>query len=144
MGTRRAPLNPFSLVPEREDGLPVRSSCRQRSSLSSALRRAPCRDSQSPERKIPRSIYEDARDTARALVGTKTFEQSRRDRKRVEMLFVHLKRILKPGRLRLRGPHAAQREFMLAAFAQNLRRLARAAQDRRLRPRLTCPCRRRG
>ncbi len=43
-----------------------------------------------------------ARDAARALAGTEAFEQSRRDRKRVEMLFAHLKRILKLGRLRLR------------------------------------------
>ena len=78
-----------------------------------------------PERKIPRSIYEDARDTARALAGTEAFEQSRRDRKRVEMLFAHLKRILKLGRLRLRGPRGAQDEFTLAAIAQNLRRLAK-------------------
>ena len=78
-----------------------------------------------PARKIPRSIHEDARDVARALLGTEAFEQSRRDRKRVEMLFAHLKRILKLGRLRLRGPRGAQDEFTLAAIAQNLRRLAK-------------------
>lgn len=78
-----------------------------------------------PERKIPRSIYEGARDVARALAGTEAFEQSRHDRKRVEMLFAHLKRILKLGRLRLRGPRGAQDEFTLAAIAQNLRRIAR-------------------
>ena len=78
-----------------------------------------------PERKIPRSIYEDARDAARALVETEAFKQSHRDRKRVEMLFAHLKRILKLGRLRLRGPCGAQDEFTLAAIAQNLRRLAK-------------------
>jgi transposase len=78
-----------------------------------------------PERKIPRSIYEEARDVARALAKTAAFEQSRRDRKRVEMLFAHLKRILKLGRLRLRGPRGAQDEFTLAAIAQNLRRLAK-------------------
>jgi transposase len=78
-----------------------------------------------PERKIPRSIHEDARDAARALVDTEAFEQSRRDRKRVEMLFAHLKRILRLGRLRLRGPCGAQDEFTLAAIAQNLRRLAK-------------------
>ena len=78
-----------------------------------------------PERKIPRSIHEGARDVARALAGTEAFEQSRCDRKRVEMLFAHLKRILKLGRLRLRGPRGAQDEFTLAAIAQNLRRLAR-------------------
>ena len=78
-----------------------------------------------PERKIPRSIHEEARDAARALVDTEAFEQSRRDRKRVEMLFAHLKRILRLGRLRLRGPRGAQDEFTLAAIAQNLRRLAK-------------------
>jgi len=41
------------------------------------------------------------------------------------MLFAHLKRILKLGRLRLRGPCGAQDEFTLAAIAQNLRRLAK-------------------
>jgi transposase len=78
-----------------------------------------------PARKIPRSIHEDARDVARALAGTEAFEQSCRDRKRVEMLFAHLKRILRLGRLRLRGPRGAQDEFTLAAIAQNLRRLAK-------------------
>jgi transposase len=79
----------------------------------------------SSERRIPRSIYEEARDVARALAKTEAFEQSRRDRKRIEMLFAHLKRILKLGRLRLRGPRGAQDEFTLAAIAQNLRRLAK-------------------
>jgi hypothetical protein len=41
------------------------------------------------------------------------------------MLFAHLKRILRLGRLRLRGPRGAQDEFTLAAIAQNLRRLAK-------------------
>ena len=76
-------------------------------------------------RRIPRSVYEEARDVARALAKTKAFEQSCRERKRVEMLFAHLKRILKLGRLRLRGPRGAQDEFTLAAIAQNLRRLAK-------------------
>jgi len=79
----------------------------------------------SPARKIPRSIHEEACDVARALVDSEAFEQSRRDRKRVEMLFAHLKRILRLGRLRLRGPRGAQDEFTLAAIAQNLRRLAK-------------------
>ena len=78
-----------------------------------------------PARRIPRSIYEEARDVARALARTNAFAQSRRDRKRVEMLFAHLKRILRLGRLRLRGPRGAQFEFTLAAIAQNLRRLAK-------------------
>ncbi len=78
-----------------------------------------------PLRRIPRSIYEEAREVARALAKTEAFEQSRNDRKRVEMLFAHLKRILRLGRLKLRGPRGAQFEFTLAAVAQNLRRLAK-------------------
>ena len=41
------------------------------------------------------------------------------------MRFAHLKRILRMGRLQLRGPRGAQDEFTLAAIAQNLRRLAK-------------------
>ena len=78
-----------------------------------------------PSRRIPRDIDEDARDLARSLAGTPAFEQSRRDRKKVEMAFAHLKRIFGLGRLRLRGPRGAQDEFLLAATAQNLVKLAR-------------------
>ena len=78
-----------------------------------------------PSRKIPRDINEDARDIARALYDTPDFDQSRKNRKKVEMLFAHLKRILKLGRLRLRGPTGARDEFLLAATAQNLRKLAK-------------------
>ena len=74
-----------------------------------------------PVRKVPRSIYERARDVVRSLAETEAFEQSRRERKRIEMRFAHLKRILRLGRLRLRGPRGAQDEFVLAAIAQNLR-----------------------
>ena len=56
---------------------------------------------------------------ARSLAKTDAFEQSRRDRKRVEMLFAHLKHILRLGRLRLRGTLGAQAEFTLAAIAQS-------------------------
>ncbi|NOT72591.1 MAG: transposase [Hyphomicrobium sp.] len=79
----------------------------------------------SPSRKITRHEYEAARDVARAIAKTAAYEQTRRDRKKVEMLFAHLKRILRLGRLRLRGPAGAQFEFTLAAIAQNLRRLAK-------------------
>ena len=78
-----------------------------------------------PSRRIVRDVNEAARDVARALAKTEAFEQSRRHRKRVEMLFAHLKRILRLARLRLRGPCGAQDEFTLAAIAQNLRRLAK-------------------
>ena len=76
-------------------------------------------------RKIPRTLHEGARDVARALASTPEYEAACRRRKKVEMLFAHLKRILRLGRLRLRGPCGAKDEFLRAATAQNLRRLAR-------------------
>lgn len=78
-----------------------------------------------PTRKIARSIYETERNVARAIAATPEYQQSRCDRKKVEMLFAHLKRILKLDRLRLRGLSGAQDEFLLAATAQNLRRMAK-------------------
>ena len=48
-----------------------------------------------------------------------------KDRKKVEMLYAHLKRILRLDRLRLRGLNGAHDEFLLAAIAQNLRRMAK-------------------
>ena len=78
-----------------------------------------------PARKVPRSIYENARDVARDIAKTAAYVTSRRERKKIEMLFAHLKRILRLDRLRLRGPSGAQDEFLLAATAQNLRKLAK-------------------
>jgi len=75
-------------------------------------------------RKIARSLYEGARSTARVLATTSRYHQSRRDRKKVEVLFAHMKRILRVDRLRLRGRSGAHDEFLLTAIAQNLRRLA--------------------
>jgi hypothetical protein len=53
-----------------------------------------------PACKIARSVHEAARDKARAIAKTEAYAVSRRQRKRVEMLFAHLKRILKLHRLR--------------------------------------------
>lgn len=76
-------------------------------------------------RKIARSIHEAARDVARDIAQTSGYRQSRKDRKKVEILFAHLKRILKLDRLRLRGLSGAKDEFLLAAIVQNLRRMAK-------------------
>ncbi len=62
---------------------------------------------------------------ARGIANTDAYVTSRRERKKVEMLFAHLKRILKLDRLRLRGPNGARDEFLLAATAQNLRKMAK-------------------
>ena len=76
-------------------------------------------------RKITREENEDARQVARDIAKTEQYEVSMKLRKKVEMLFAHLKRILGLGRLRLRGPCGANDEFLLAATAQNLRKLAK-------------------
>jgi transposase len=78
-----------------------------------------------PSRKIHRSIHEDARNVARHIATTPAYEQSCRERKKVEMLFAHLKRIMKLDKLRLRGFSGANDEFLLAAATQNLRRMAK-------------------
>ena len=75
-------------------------------------------------------MHEGARNLARDLALTDAYATSRRERKKVEMLFAHLKRILKLDRLRLRGPNGAKDEFLLAATAQNLRKLAKLIPNR--------------
>lgn len=78
-----------------------------------------------PMRQIPRDVHEDARDVARALAKTEAFERSRRERKKVEMCFAHMKRIFRLDRFRLRGLSGAKDEVLLTATAQNLRRLVK-------------------
>jgi transposase len=90
-----------------------------------------------PMRKIARSIHERSREVARKLADTPEFVQSRNDRKKVEMLFAHLKRILKLDRLRLRGLSGARDEFLLAATAQNLRKMAKRLATKNEESRLT-------
>ena len=77
-----------------------------------------------PSRKVPRDVNEEARDQARALMGTPAFEKSRDERKRVEMRFAHLKTHHRFERMRLRGLTGARDEFHLAAIVQNLKTLA--------------------
>lgn len=91
------------------------------------------------QRNVIRSIHEGARQMARDIAETEEYARSCKLRKKVEMLFAHLKRILRLGRLRLRGPSrdhgqamtlpgsacGANDEFLLAATAQNLRKLAK-------------------
>jgi transposase len=76
-------------------------------------------------RKVTRDVDEDVRDGVRALANTEAFQQSRRERKKIEMRFAHMKRILRLDRLRLRGLSGARDEVLLTATAQNLRRLVK-------------------
>ena len=111
---------PISLVDE--DGM-LRYRASKLDCEACALKQRCCPNTSA--RKIPRSIFEGARDMARDIAKTEAYKTSRRERKKVEMLFAHLKRILKLARLRLRGPNGARDEFHLAATAQNLRKLAK-------------------
>lgn len=84
---------------------------------------------------LPVTPCERARQKARDIATTDAFGASGYARKKVEMLFAHLRRILGLGRLRLRGPNGTKDEFRIAATVQNLRKLAK------LRP---LPARKRG
>ena len=90
-----------------------------------------------PMRKVTRDVNEDVRDRVRALANTEAFQQSSRERKKVEMRFAHMKRILRLDRLRLRGLSGAKDEVLLTATAQNLRRLAKLLC--RAPPSAACP-----
>ena len=76
-------------------------------------------------RKVTRDLNEDVRDGVRALANTDAFQQSHRERKKVEMRFAHMKRVLRLDRLRLRGLNGARDEVLLTATAQNLKRLVK-------------------
>lgn len=65
-----------------------------------------------------------SRDVAREIAKTEEYQQSRKDRKKVEVLFGHMKRIMNFDRLRLRGISGARDEFVLTATVQNLKKLA--------------------
>ena len=104
----------------------------RKSDCSECRLKARCTPNQST-RKIARHVCEGARDLAREIAETDAYVDSQRRRKKVEMLFAHLKRILKLDRLRLRGPNGAKDEFHLAATAQNLRKLAKLVPEPGLR-----------
>ena len=71
-----------------------------------------------------------------ALQNTEGYQRSRRLRKKVEMLFAHMKRQFRFTRLKLRGLAGAAEEFLLVATVQNLRRLIRMRP-----PDIPKPCR---
>ena len=106
---------------QKDDAIKYRA--RERDCQACALKAQCCPNV--PIRKVIRSVHEEARDVARRIRKTPAYRQSRKDRKKVEMLFAHLKRILKMNQLRLRGLTGANDEFLLAATAQNLRRMAK-------------------
>ena len=119
--TRRAFTTPRTPKPDKHGVLRYRARKADCDDCSLKERCCP----KEPQRKVTRSIYEPSRDVARKITQTVDYAISCKLRKKVEMLFAHLKRILGLGRLRLRGPCGVRDEFHLAATAQNLRKLAK-------------------
>jgi transposase len=77
------------------------------------------------QRSLSVPFDESTRHEVRALQDTEDFQNSRRLRKKVEMLFAHMKQQFRFTRLKLRGLAGATEEFLLIATVQNLRRLVR-------------------
>ena len=119
--SRRAFKTPRQRKPDKEGILRYRARKADCAGCRFKTRCCP----KAPQRKVTRSVYEPSRDVARQISQTIDYAISCKLRKKVEMLFADLKRILKLDRLRLPGPCGARDEFHLAATAQNLRKLAK-------------------
>jgi transposase len=83
-----------------------------------------------PSRRLFVHGHEPARQVARALVGTPAYEHSRRARYRIEALFAELKQRMRLQRVRLRRLWNVSEQFLLAATAQNVKRLVRYLAQR--------------
>ncbi|MGA7919927.1 MAG: IS1182 family transposase [Candidatus Acidiferrales bacterium] len=73
---------------------------------------------------------EPARQTVRALAGTPAYKRSQRARYKVEALFAELKQQMRLRRVRLRRTWNVAEQFLLAATAQNLKRMVRFLAQR--------------
>lgn len=73
---------------------------------------------------VNRSIYEGGRDLAREIAQSAALRCVPAGAKKIEMLFAQLRRTLGLGRLRYESPAVQKDEFLLAATARNLRKLA--------------------
>jgi len=83
-----------------------------------------------PYRRLFVHEQELVRQAVRALVGTQAYERSRRARYKIEALFAELKQRMRLGRVRLRRLWNVSEQFLLAATAQNLKRLVRFLAQR--------------
>lgn len=83
-----------------------------------------------PYRRLFVHEQESVRRAVRALVGTPAYQRSRRARYKIEALFAELKQRMRLGRVRLRRLWNVSEQFLLAATAQNLKRLVRFLSQR--------------
>lgn len=111
-------LTCFTVSPERSHYKARTEECR------GCQRKAQCTNNKEG-RRLTRHTDQNVRDHVKALQHTDAFKVSSRARKKVEMLFAHLKQQFRFRRLKLRGLAGATEECLLAATVQNLRRLIR-------------------
>lgn len=106
-----------------------RKYCASKKDCGACAIKAQCTPNQET-RKTSRHPHQAVCDKVRVMTGTDAFLESSRRRKKVQMRFAHLKRILGLARLRLRGPNGAKDEFHLAATTHNLRKRAKLVAAR--------------
>jgi hypothetical protein len=83
--------------------------------------------------------HETAREAVRALVGTQAYKHSQRARYRIEALFAELKLRMRLPKVRLRRLWNVSEQFLLAATAQNMKRLVQFLTRRSTLPEMrTC------
>lgn len=111
-------LTCMTVMPDRRHYKARAQDCR------GCARKAQCTND-SGGRRLTRHTDQEVREHVKALQHTETFKRSAKARKKVEMLFAHLKQQFRFRRLKLRGLSGATEEFLLAATVQNLRRLIR-------------------
>ena len=85
-------------------------------------------------RKLSVSWHEPARQSVRELAKTEAYQRSRRQRYKVERLFGELKTRINLRRLRLRRLRNASEQFLMAATAQNLKRLVKHLDRLEVKP----------
>ncbi len=76
-------------------------------------------------RRVTVNFDESARQHAKQLAGTYDYQRSWRERKKIEALFAELKDIITLRRFRLRRLRNVKEQTLMAATAQNIRRLMR-------------------
>jgi transposase len=103
-----SPIHIYRATPADCNSCPIREQC-----------------TRGKQRSLSVPFDENTRQEVRALQATEAFQHSRRLRKKVEMLFAHMKQQFRFTRLKLRGLAGAAEEFLLVATVQNLRRLVR-------------------
>ena len=105
------------------NGLAVLYRARKRDCAACVMREGCC--PKTNPRRIKRSVFEPAKDRARARLDTSAFKRSHRLRLRIERLFACIKHNDGLTRVRLRGRRGADEQFTLAATARNLKTMAK-------------------